>query len=510
MKTSTFAPLALFATALMLVGAGCPTTQPTPSTTPPTNTSSTGTTAPSPSLGFGKLPRPAAIGTTDIAMANGTSMAATAPQAMPMIPAGSPSSAGGAGVGVAAPGKAAPATRPLPIPYPNPKPVSVEYTVSGTLPTWGSSGDVLQVERTLPDTDTASAFAQNAGLPPQALPSNAEIQSMSLQWNDADGFQWTFDARGRTVSFWKNVQAIQPLTNSNTKPSYTDAEILNIANAFLDAHGFGAIRQSGGTVEDMPQIYAVPEAVATPAPTMAPCPILFQNGSGGGSAGMPTNAATVQSSGPSVGSSAGSASIAPDIAIPPCGGYFPQTVTVVYGGMREGKKVVDTNGNPFQEDSVTVSLDTKDVTGGNLQVEENVDRANYPLIDQATAMKRLQSGGQNPVYPWGSEGGTIKVNLANYEIVWMRYDAWEDNDNQTYYLPALLATGTVDRDIKGQAPESYSTLVPLVADSAFDDSAGTTVSPPPTIMPMPAVNGAMPINGTVEPPSTPGSGPNVY
>jgi len=374
-----------------------------------------------------------------------------------------------------APGETSPG-----IPYPpGNRPVTVEYSINGQLPSWDSSGDVLQVSRNLPDAQTAGAFAHNAGLPSQALDSKASITSVSLQWKDSDDFQWSFDAAGRYASFWKNVAYPEKTTEQPGKQNYDKNEIIAVADRFLDAHGFSAIRAGGGEIEDQQWIGIMQGKPSDSA--IYPCP-LEGGTSGGGVMAPQAKSATVSSPGVSVG--AGIAAQPGIIVRPiPCG-WWPQQVTVFYGGTREGKPVVDASGNAYRPNSVTVDISSKQVMSGNLQLEENVERASYPLIDADTARKRLQSGGLNPVWPWGSETKTIKVSLDKLDVVWMRYDAWQENGNQTYYLPALRAKGTVNRGIKGQQPEDYVMLVPLVADGAFEDQ---TVTPPPVIEPMPAV-----------------------
>jgi|GEM_PF-1529896 len=494
MNTSSSVRLAAFAAVLALVGAGCPSA-PTPETSTPGTTTNTNPPAhQNAENGFGKLPRPMI----------GRSASITSAQAGGLMTA----------PGIAAPmandmAMATPAPtmigRPLPIPYPNPKPVTVEYSVSGTLPTWDASGDVLQVTRALPDAGMASAFAQHAGLPTQALGSGSTISSVSLQWTDPQKFQWSFDVRGRMVSFWKQDQSVQP-ADQNKQPTLDKNAAIAAANAFLDAHGFSAVRQSGATVDDQ-QWNIMAEQVKDVATKSAiyPCPLPVDARVSAVAPVLPSTPEAVSGSGGGSAGSVGSAVSEPAI-MPPCG-WWPQIVTVFYGGTRDGKPVTDSYGNLYRANSISVTLGTYQVTGGNLQLEEQVDHANYPLISKDDAMKRLQSGDLNPIWPWGSETHTIKVHIATLELVWMRYDSWEDNNTQTYYLPAIRATGTVDRGIKGQESEPYTTIVPLVADSAFADS--DTSVPPPVAIPL-NTPGMMPIKDAPQPQTAPGSGPNVY
>ena len=433
--TSSISRVAAFSS-LLFIGAGCAVT-PFPPAGGPT---------PSAKMGFGRLPSPLAAASEAATRLSAPQYAAGDTNAAAPTMMGS--SVSGGGVAVAVPAQPT-MVRPIPAPYPSPKPVSVEYSIDAELPSWGAEGDALLVKTTLPDAATVGQLASRSGLPAQAIGNSDTITSVNVQWLDADKFQWTFDAGSRSVSFWK--QETNPVvygdgTGAKQPPQVPDQDVLRIADAFLDAHGFSAVRQSGGTVEQSPRILPMMgAAVSADVPPSYPCPAI-----------------DARATEPAVKGEA-----MPTIYPYPCGGW-QETVTVVYGGMRDGRPVTDAYGNPQQSATVTVNLSTKGVSGGYLQLDQNMDRSAYPLIDAATARKRLQSGGQNPVWPWGSENRTIKVRVTKIEIVWIRYDSWQNGATQTYFIPGLRATGTVDRGIAGSQPEEYRTVVPLVNDSAFD------------------------------------------
>jgi hypothetical protein len=132
------------------------------------------------------------------------------------------------------------------------------------------------------------------------------------------------------------------------------------------------------------------------------------------------------------------------------------------------------------------------VTGGNVVYAENLIRSAYPLLDSATVLKRLQEGGRNPVYPWGGESKDIQATIEKVELAWLRFDSWTDNKQQTYYIPAISASGHVDRGIAGQEPEEYHTTVALVKDDAFAEEGTVTGSGGGTVQIMPAVAPAGP------------------
>ena len=123
---------------------------------------------------------------------------------------------------------------------------------------------------------------------------------------------------------------------------------------------------------------------------------------------------------------------------------------------------------------------------------ETIARSAYPLLDSATVMKRLQEGGRNPVYPWGNEIKDVQVTIDKVELAWLRFDSWLNNRQETYDIPAIAASGHVNRNIKGQEPEEYHTTVALVEDDAFAE-----MEPQPTPVPLPMMEGG------VAPPSAP-------
>lgn len=443
MRTSFLPRMGAALLAISLFGVGCiPSRQQTvavpqpvkPFGKPPSGTGS--------AMAFGKLPTFALADT-----------AATAQKGSAMM---APQTAEGV---MAAPSQ----VRPIPSPFP--KPVTVEYTIDATLPSWGPNGDVLLVANTPPDAAAVGQLARNAGLPTQTLENTASITSVNLQWRD-ERLQWTFDTGNRNVGFWQwkepqvRIMGEKAQEEKERRLRFTNDQIIKFADTFLDARGFASIRQTGGIIEEWPVGVAMMGGVERS--DAIPCPMMETKES------MPS----------------------PAIWPSPCG-WWPETAMVKYGGMREGKAVTDAYGNPMWTANVNVMVNAPalEINGGNLQLDQQVIRSPYPLIDAETAKKRLQSGGRNPVWPWGSESGTIKVRMAAISIVWIRYDSWENGSNATYLIPGLLATGTVNRGIKGQTEEPFRTVIPLVDDSAFEESIGT---PTPVPLGMPALPATAP------------------
>lgn len=473
MRTAIVRLSVLTVGALVLLGQGC---KPTP-TTP----SQPGTfTKPKPvaaSLGFGKLPKLALLEASP-AQAPAPEGAAAAPGITAPSAARSSEAAGADAkiMGPSASGVAPSVVRP--VPAPKPRPATIEYFIEGQMPTWGSEGEVLLAKKQLPDTTTVGKFAQQAGLPAEVTGSIAGVTSLNFQWKDRDGFIWTYDAANRTASFYKETS--DGAEDQRIKPLFDEAESLKIANDFLDAHGFSAIRKREGKVQDLPQFLPLMKGAEETKEAM---PCIQEGGSGVESAGVGRGGVGLAVAEPAVGIAVpdkpqppATGNAAPAIYPSPC--WWPIQATVTYPGEREGRKIADSYGADMNTTSLAVDLRTKQVVNGYIQLDENMERSSYPLIDEAAARRRLQSGGRNPVWPWGNETGNIKVRLKTLKLVWMRHDAWLNGTSDTYYLPGLRATGSVERG-EGMEPEEYRTIVPLLADDAFEDAAPPAPAPLP-------------------------------
>lgn len=336
--------------------------------------------------------------------------------------------------------------RPMPVPYPMPRPVSVTYTIDATMPSWGTEGEVLRRDVVMPDKKIFAPIAAVSGLPGQLISKVRSLRGANVQWEDTDGFTWTFDLTSRSMSFWKDVgDGLRFGSDPGKESARDDKKWLAVADAFLDAHGFSAVRRQGGAVEQGEAIQPMMGAAENAVSSGMPCIL--------------------------------GADVAPSIYPSPCGNWSPQ-VTVVYGGSYEARPILDMWGNPYRSTNIVVDRVTNKVTNGSLQLDDTFSRSAYPLISVETARKRLQSGGRNPVYPWGTEEGNVRVTVKNIAIVWIRYETWNAGASQLYYLPGLLATGTVQRGNAADAGEEYRTVVSLVNDDAFDDGADVPVPVP--------------------------------
>ncbi len=447
--------------ALLVFGAGC--NRSTVLQPPPKQPS-----APAETKGFGLLPAisaPGTLGSPEAISARASSVASpiAAPVASMMNAVGEGGAAAGTVAKDAAVGTNAMMVRPEPYPM---KAAPVRYDISAALPTWGAEDSVYRVRPARLPTSGIAALATASGLPSQVIGSNPDVRSINVSWKDADGLTWSFDGYGRSLSFWKETD-VRTLTEqaSDEKRARTieDTDAIRIADAFLARKGFSSIPHGSAEVEK-------PWGYGT-EPTFAPCPI----------SPMPYLKEAPPEEGAGVAGASGSATVDSKMIVGPCGDWYPQQVTVTYTAQVDTRNVHDAGGWPFRAISIQIDIATKEVTGGNVWLSPETDSSRYPLISSADALKRLKDGGRNPIYPYyaGDDVKEITVRIESASLVWMRYDAWQNNQQQTYFVPALAAEGTVS--YTSERSDVYRTVVPLVADDAF---GGTDQ---PTIVPMGAV-----------------------
>lgn len=452
-------PLVISAVAVsLLLGAGCSrSTVLQPSPRQPQ--------APAEKQGFGLLPAisaPGTLGSPEAISARVSSVAlpTAAPVATMMNAVGE---GGGTVAKDAAMETNAMIVRPEPYPM---KATPVRYDISASLPTWGAEDSVYRARPARLPASGIAALATASGLPSQVIGSNPDVRSINVSWKDADGLTWSFDGYGRSLSFWKegDVRTVNEQASDEKRArTIEDADAIRIADEFLARKGFSSIAHGSADVEK-------PWGYGTES-TFAPCPI----------SPMPYLKETPPAEGAGAAGASGSATIDSKMIVGPCGDWYPQQVTVTYTAQMDARNVHDAGGWPFRAISIQIDIATKEVTGGNVWLSPETDSSRYPLISAADALKRLKDGGRNPIYPYyaGDDVKEISVRIESASLVWMRYDAWQNNQQQTYFVPALAAEGTVS--YTSERTDVYRTVVPLVADDAFGGNDQ------PTIVPMGAV-----------------------
>lgn len=326
--------------------------------------------------------------------------------------------------------------------------VEVDYNWTVDLPAFSGSSDVYHAIRAKADMAATRSILKNAGLPSGIVDGMNDLQSLNASWKTKDGINWSADVVNGNISWWK--ESNYPV-DYQKNPELDKDRALKVAQEFVKAKGLSQYATSKAEIENAPWIQYLTEGTSASA---MPCPMVKE---------MPMvdpAVTTVSSSG--TASTDAAPTIAPvDRIMPPCF-WYPRTVNIVYPDIRDGKRVTDAwSGYPQQAMTVTVSLDTYEVTGGWINVPTSIEASSYPLVDKQVVIDQLKAGGRNPYYGWGKKGTRTQIQYNSFEFVLMRYDSWKDNRNETYFVPAISAVGTVDRG-DGQGLSEYRTVVPLV------------------------------------------------
>jgi hypothetical protein len=427
-----------------------------------------------------RLKKPQAFGV--LSSANGTlgSEAAISARSSAMV--------GGGNAGVAMP-VAAPTMdagvmvdEKMMMPYPGPDgeytQLEVDYNWATEIPAITGAADVYRAIRTKPDTSLTKSLLKSAGLPAALADSISEVQSLNASWKGKNSITWSFDAMSNSLSWWKEVVYPQ---GDQGQPKLDEARAIQVAQDFVKANGLTGYATTAPELENAPWIRPMLEQ------TSMPCPMVK----------MDPAAASARAEAAPDAPATDSSMIAPCF-------WYPRTVNIVYPDVRDGKRVTDAwSGYPQQALTITVSLDTYEVTGGYANLPTSLEASSYPMIDKGAVEEALKKGGRSAYYGWGKKGTRVQIQYNKFEQVVMRYDSWKDNKNETYFVPALLATGTVDAG-DGNGLQDYRTIVPLIKAEFLEEmpnpimymkgEAGATVggdavinmvAPTPASTPMP-------------------------
>lgn len=379
-----------------------------------------------------RLKKAQAFGT--LSSANGGAANSATISARPMAVGG-----GASGVAVSA---VAPAAEPgvavdskMMMPYPGDNgdytQLDVDYNWATEIPAIAGAADVYRAIRSKPDTSITKTLLKSAGLPAALADGISEVQSLNASWKGKGGMVWSFDAMSNSLSWWKEVAYPQ---NYEGQPKLDKDRAIKVAQDFVKANGLSGYATTAPELEDAPWIRPLLDQTAMPCPMVKAEPATLD----------------VKASDTSDSSIAA-----------PCF-WYPRSVNIVYPDKRDGKRVTDAwSGYPQQALTITVSLDTYEVTGGYANLPTSLEASSYPMIDKGAVEEALKKGGRSPYYGWGKKGTRVQVQYNAFEQVVMRYDSWKDNKNETYFVPALLATGKVDAG-DGNGLQDYRTIVPLI------------------------------------------------
>jgi hypothetical protein len=132
---------------------------------------------------------------------------------------------------------------------------------------------------------------------------------------------------------------------------------------------------------------------------------------------------------------------------------------VTYAASRDEQTVMYPDGHSLLAGSVEGTGDS--VTRAFLELPRSLDRSNYPALTEGEVLRRLRAGGTNPL-PTSSSGAS--VSFETFRFVLYRHEGVVGGSRRLFYIPALQASGTLRQE---GTVSPHTTLVPLVADSAF-------------------------------------------
>jgi hypothetical protein len=298
---------------------------------------------------------------------------------------------------------------------------------------------VLRREPTLPTPSFLENITNALHIPGGALLAGPTALRAQVDWKDKDGYLWTFDAETNRLTFAlpdKNT----PLTTS-VLPA--DEAVTAAADSFVRdrsladrswgkaslAFSWNAWWANEKTLQHCMSAASL-EAIRTIAAHPGSWPDL-----------------------PRLPASTSGACASPE---------FPSRQTIRFQMTQDDQLVYDETGSGDAIAEIVVRTDTMKVESGMIELAKELDRSNYPVKTQSQALRELRLGGIR-----GSEGLAAgdRVTITEFSFALYRHDAAQNGALRTYFIPSLVANGTIAYASGGTAP--YATLVPLVSDESY-------------------------------------------
>ena len=370
---------------------------------------------------FGKLAIQATAGELRDQSGGGAAPAAGTEQSSPLTSAQAPLSYGmGGGVGGGGPGSA-PDVKIMPPYYPS----QIVYTYKGeplSLP-----ADQLDVLRRVKGSgttgDTIELLNQiNFGLLDLRSFDTTELQNYSFAENKPYGYSIFVNLLEGDISISQNwLRWPNPYANCLDQVCYdalqlslsdmpSDDEIIAIANQFLSDHGIDRSHYGDPGVQSDWKIYYEQQAATGLRP------------------------------------------------------WVPDTISVLYPLLIDGKTVYDEGGSPSGL-SVAVQVKEKKVTSVYQLQSQNYQSSLYDVEkDTKRLLKLAERGGRwgTPVYPPDQQVQTIPVDLKTPSLEWVRVWNYKDNQSDELVVPALIFPVTNPPTTEYYVPKNI--VAPLIKD----------------------------------------------
>jgi len=181
--------------------------------------------------------------------------------------------------------------------------------------------------------------------------------------------------------------------------------------------------------------------------------------------------------------------------------WIPQSFSVIYPLMINGKEVYDESGN---KTGLTVNVDITQMkaTGVYNLMTQNYQSSSYPTEnDSARIIKLAENGGFRQIYYWyGGNGESQEIDLGTPVLGLVQMWFYRDNQNQQMLVPSYIfpvtnkAAGAyyyqnsvvvpVIKDVLDWGNSSGGGVVPMMTGGVQAETAPAT---PPAVQPAPAV-----------------------
>ena len=253
---------------------------------------------------------------------------------------------------------------------------------------------------------------------------NAMVESISLTMPNSN-YRYNVDQFGR-FSMWANHTLYDASLKQPPMPS--DAELIAIANNFIDEQGLNRNAYEAPYVEGAFQKYYYLKAGVPEADRMI---------------------------------------------------WPPMQITVNYDMALDGKKVVSFNAAPDPGLSVNVNIATKKVDGLSGRWTSSREKSLYPASSLAKIKEHALRGGLNPIWGWLDQNFTpeqeakrkkIEVDINQIELGYLQQYKYDNltSGSQSFWIPVYALTGSY-LDENG-SEQSYGTIVPAIDGNFFEDN----------------------------------------
>ncbi len=154
--------------------------------------------------------------------------------------------------------------------------------------------------------------------------------------------------------------------------------------------------------------------------------------------------------------------------------YLPESATVVYPLVIDGKTVYDVNGQPYGL-NVQVNFRTKSVSGLNNLRSMNLATSTYAAVtDDQAILDIVKRGG---VYGMIDPNATTQVayEIGDPELVLVAMQSYSSDSTAEYFVPAFRFP--ITKSPEGQTAWQTAIVVPLIADFLESPDYGTKILP---------------------------------